>query len=455
MTLLAAFATLLQRHSGSADITVGSPTAGRTRLETEGLIGFFVNTLVLRSDLSGDPGFHELMARVRDVAHGAYAHQDLPFEKLVEELNPDRDLSRHPLFQVAFALQSFEREPLDLVGVSVTPIDVDTGVTQFDLSVFMERSVEGLSARFEYRTDLFDAATIARMMGHFRTILEGIVADPSRRLSELPLLTQPERDELLVEWNDTRTDYPRHSCVNELFETQAEQTPDELAMVFGDHQITYRELNEWANQAGHHLQSLGVGPGSLVAVRMERSIEMVAGVLAILKAGGTYVPLDTSDPPDRLAFMLEDTGARVVLTHERLVDRIPEPGPVVVCLDSDKDVIDRQSRRNLVSGTSAESPAYMMYTSGTMGIPKGVCVPHRAIARLVINTNYVDVQPSDKVALASSPSFDAATFEIWGALLNGARIVGFTQDVVLSPRDFAKQIRGARDQCPVVDRDSV
>ena len=296
MTLLAAFQVLLYRYSGQEDIAVGTPIAGRGRSELEGLIGFFANTLVLRSDLSGNPGFRELLARVRESALGAYTHQDLPFEKLVEELAPARDLSRNPLFQVMFVLQNAPSATLALEGVEVSRLALEGHTAKFDLSLGVRETPAGLRVSWEFSTDLFDAPTIERMAGHFTTLLEAIVADPGQRIGELPLLSAAERHQLLVEWNDTAADYPRNRCIHELFEAQAARTPEAVAVVFEDRQLTYAELNARANQLAHHLIGLGVGPEVLVGICMERSLELIVGLLAILKAGGAYVPLDPGYP---------------------------------------------------------------------------------------------------------------------------------------------------------------
>ncbi len=323
MTLLAAFNTLLYRYTGQDDIIVGAPIANRNRSEIEGLIGFFTNTLVLRTDLSGNPTFRELLGRVRAVALGAYAHQDLPFEKLVEALHPERDLSHNPLFQVMFILQNAQAEVLTLSGLTVHPLEVDTGTAKFDLILSMIEGAEGLKGTFEYNTDLFDATTINRMVGHFETLLEGIIADSEQRLSDLPLLTEAERHQLLA-WNETTTDYPKDLCICQLFEAQVERTPEAIAVVFEDQQLTYRELNARANRLAHYLKKRGVGPEVLVGICVERSLEMVVGLLGILKAGGAYVSLDPAYPKERLAFMVEDAQVPVLLTLHRLVAELPE-----------------------------------------------------------------------------------------------------------------------------------
>src|SRR5215212_5895560 len=321
MVLLGAFQALLARYSGQEDVAVGSPIAGRTQAETEELIGFFVNTLVMCTDLSGDPSFREVLSRVREVALGAYDHQDLPFEKLVEELQPERDLSRVPLSQVFFALQNVPREDLKLPNLTLERRNVEGGTVKFDLSLFLFEEDQGLKGRLVYNADLFDDATIERMLGHLQTFLRGIVEDPDQRLSELPLLSEDERHQLLVEWNDTATEYPRDRCVHELFEEQVESTPDAVAVVFEEQQLTYRELDRRANQLAHRLRALGVGPEVLVGICVERGIDLVVALLATLKAGGAYMPLDPSYPLERLAFMLEDTDAPVLVTQGYLRER--------------------------------------------------------------------------------------------------------------------------------------
>ena len=348
MTLLAAFQILLHRYTGQDDIIVGSPIAGRTRIETEGLIGFFVNTLLLRTDLAGDPTYGELLARVRKTALQAYEHQDLPFEKLIEEINPDRGQGDSPMLRVSFALQNTPRQVLNMAGLTATPIEIEALAAKFELSVaFVERDHRYV-IRIEYRADLFDAATIERMLGHFRNLLEGIVANPEQRINELPLLTEAERHQLLVEWNDTKRDYPSDKCIHQLFEEQVERTPEAAAVVFEDQQLTYRELNNRANQLAHYLRKLGVGPEVLVGICVERSIEMVVGLLGILKAGGVYVPLDPSYPRERLGFMLQDSGSPVLITQQALVDVFIGHTGKIISLDTDWKKIGQGNEGNLV-----------------------------------------------------------------------------------------------------------
>jgi amino acid adenylation domain-containing protein len=444
MTLLAGFQTLLHRYTGQDDFVVGSPIAGRNRAEVEGLIGLFINTLVFRGDLSGDPSFRELLARARKTALDAYEHQDLPFEKLVEELNPDRDLSRSPLFQVMLAFQTMPGNLLALPGLGVSPVELGGETAKFDLTLSVREAAGALTATVEYSTDLFEPATVRRMLERFQILLEGVVANPEQRLSRLPILTEAERREILVDWNDTARDYPKGQCVQEFFERQVERAPDAVAVSFDKKQLTYRELNRRANQLAHYLRKLGVEPVTRIAVYMERSLEMVVGLLGILKAGATYVPLDVDYPNERVSFMLGDSQTKFLLTQKQFSDKLPEWRGKIVCLDPDWKTFSCEPDDNPAGGATAENLAYVIYTSGSTGTPKGVAIPHRAITRLVINSDYVGVKPDDCVAQASNCSFDAATFEIWGALLNGARLVGIRGDVLLSPKEFAVQIEKER-----------
>jgi hypothetical protein len=308
MTLLAAFTTLLYRYTGQEDILVGSPIANRNSVELEGLIGCFVNTLALRTDLSGNPSFQELLRRVREVTLEAYAHQDLPFEKLVEALQPERDLNRHPLFQVMFVLQNTPMPALELPGLILSPLEVEKGTAKSDLTLFMTDSEEGLIGLWEYRTDLFEPATIARMLGHFQTLLEGIVAEPEQPISTLPLLTEHERRQLCVGWNHTQADYPKASCFQQLFEAQVERTPHAIAVVSEEAQLTYRALNMRANRVARCLVEHGVGPDVVVGLLAERGVDLLTAILGVFKAGGAYLPLDPRHVAERLCQMLRRVG---------------------------------------------------------------------------------------------------------------------------------------------------
>jgi amino acid adenylation domain-containing protein len=426
VTLLAAFKVLLWRYTQQDDVALGLPVANRNWSEIVGLIGHFANTLVIRTDLSGNPGFRVLLDRVRETTMGARAHQDVPFEVLVDELQPERDPGRPPLFQVMFDFEDVPVEILTGTDLSLSQLEVDSKTAAFDLTLSMSDAEQGLKGVFEYNTDLFNADTIDRMVGHFRTLLEGITAHSEARIADIPLLTVGERRQLLAEWNDTETLYPQERCIHELFEGQVERAPDAIAVVFQDQHLSYEELNRRANQLAHRLQRLGVGPEVLVGLCAERSVEMVVATLGIIKAGGAYVPLDPAYPQERLTFMIEDTQSPVLLVQRRLLENLP-PGldTDILCLDSDWETFTRESTANLVTHTTPDSLAYVMYTSGSTGRPKGTCIVHRGVVRLVQETDYADLT-SDQVFVQLAPiSFDASTLEVWGSLLNGARLVVF------------------------------
>jgi amino acid adenylation domain-containing protein len=436
MLLLAAFKTLLYRYTGQEDILVGTPIANRTQIETETLVGCFVNTLVLRTDLHGNPSFLELLNRVRGVSLGAFAHQDLPFEQLVKELQQERVLSHNPLFQVMFVFQDTPLDALELPGLTLQPMIVDSGIAKFDLTLFLEDTKQGLIGALEYNTDLFNTGTITRMLGHFQTLLTGIAAAPGQCLKHLPLLTEAERHQLIVEWNDTTTDYPQDQCIHELFEDRVEQTPDAVALVFEDQQLTYRQLNQRANKIAHYLRrllaqaepSLGVGAQVLVGICVERSLEMVVGLLGILKAGAAYVPLDPEYPPERLAFMLEDAQVPVLLTQQKWLDcRLTiNSHPIVVCLDTDWQAMPMSEGQveNLSPTVNAENLAYAIYTSGSTGLPKGAMNTHRGLSnRLHWMQQAYQLTPADRVLQKTPFSFDVSVWEFFWPLLNGACLV--------------------------------
>ena len=424
MTMLAAFKTLLYRYTNQADILIGSPIANRNRQEIEGLIGFFVNTLVLRTDLSGNPSFNELLQRVRQVTLDGYAHQDLPFEQLVEELQPERNLRYTPLFQVMFVLHNAPMEELKLPDLSLSPMEVEPETSLFDLTVYLRETEQGMMGLFEYNSDLFDTATIDQMQGHFQTLLEGIVANPNQHLSDLPILTATEQQQLLVDWNQTSIDYPS-ICIHQLFEAQVKQTPNAIAVVFEDQQLTYQELNVRANQLAHYLRSLGVEPEVLVGIGVERSLEMVIGLLGILKAGGAYVPLDPSYPKERLVFMLENSQPSVLLTQQHLVKSLPTyKAQQVVCLDSDWKLIGQESRENPLCNITCDNLAYVIYTSGSTGKPKGAMNTHKGVCnRLLWMQDAYQLTVADKVLQKTPFSFDVSVWEFFWTLMTGARLV--------------------------------
>jgi amino acid adenylation domain-containing protein len=421
MTLLAVFDTLLHRYASQDDILVGSPHANQD--DTDGPASS-VNNLVLRTDLSDDPSFRELLGRVRQVTLSALAHQDLPFEKLVEELRSDRSLSHPPLFQVMFALQNAVTQAPEISEAKLSELQVDHWTSKVDLKLDMVEVRERVSGRLEYNADLFDAATIERMLGHFRTLLEGVVRNPEQRLSTLPLLTEAERQRLLVEWNDTQTDFPKDSCLHQLFERQVRQRPNDIAVLFKDGQLTYSQLNQRANQLAHYLRELGVGPDVPVGICVERSVEMVLGILGILKAGGAYVPLDPTYPADRLSFMLKDTETSMLVTQQRLLERLPEHVARVVCLDADWKTIARGSTENPAVAVLPDNLAYVIYTSGSTGIPKGIAIRHRGVVNNIVDLNRrFSVGHKDRVLALSSLSFDMCVYEVLGTLESGGAIV--------------------------------
>ncbi|WP_250855347.1 non-ribosomal peptide synthetase, partial [Anabaena sp. PCC 7938] len=425
MTLLTAFKILLCRYSGQKDVIVGTPIAGRNRREIEVLIGFFVNTLALRTDLGEHRSFRELLSRVRRVCLEAYTHQDVPFEQLVEVLQPERNLSHTPIFQVMFALQNALMGELQLPNLTVTALEALVQTAKFDLTLSMSERNGQLIGEWEYNTDLFDGSTIERMIQHFQMLLSGILAAPHQCIWELPLITEKEKHQLLIEWNQTQTDYHQDQCIHQLFEEQVERTPDAVAVVFEQVQLTYRELNKRANQLANYLQTLGVKAEVLVGICTERSLEMIVGILGILKAGGAYVPLDIVYPQERLAFMLSDSQVSILLTQQHLVEKLPEHQATVICLDTDSKAIELENQEKVSNGANPENLAYVMYTSGSTGQPKGVCVLHLGVVRLVKETNYANLS-SEEVFLQLAPlAFDASTFEIWGSLLNGGRLVIF------------------------------
>jgi amino acid adenylation domain-containing protein len=443
MTLLAAFQTLLYRYSGQEDILVGSPIAGRNREEIEGLIGFFVNTLVLRTDVSGNPSFRELLQKVRSLAMSAYANQELPFEKLVEQLQPERSLSYNPLFQVMFVLQNTPKQTLELPGLSLTRFEVNNFTSTFDLTLSVVETEQGLQGLWEYSTDLFDAARIERMSEHFQILLEAIVTDPQQQVTQLPLLSADERQQLLVEWNNTQADYPQQ-CIHQLFEQQVEKTPNAVAVVFQDKQLTYQQLNNRANQLAHYLQTLGVGPDVLVGVCIERSLEMVVGLLGILKAGGAYVPLDPEYPQERLEFMVEDTQTPVLLTQKKLVNSLPTHQAQVICLDSEWELIVHHSQENPVSEVTVDNLVYIIYTSGSTGKPKGVMIAHRGICNhLYWRQATFGLTEQDKVLQTIPFSFDPSVWQIFWPLSFGGQLVmarpGGHQDPAYLVKVFTEQ----------------
>jgi non-ribosomal peptide synthetase component F len=423
---LAVYQILLSRWAGQQDVVVGSPIAGRGSAEVEGLIGVFVNTLVLRTHVSGDVTFRQLLEQVKEVTLAAYAHQDLPFEVLVKELRPERSLTRQPIFQVMLALQNYPDVRLEVPGLTWNWIDAEVLTTHVDLTLYLAQDSTTLSGVFVYATDLFDFRTIERIARHFQTLLEGVVADPDCSIGRLPLLSEAEKQQLLVEWNDTKTSYSKERCVQDLFEEQVNRTPDAVAIVCQQQSLTYTELNARANQLAWHLSDKGVGPDQLVGICVERGLEMVVGLLGILKAGGAYVPLDPNYPFERLAYMLKDAAPRVLLTQERLKERLPDTMAEVIALDKDWNEISLRTTSNLdsrASGLRSDGLAYVIYTSGSTGQPKGVAIEHRNAVNLICWAQSAMARGVfEKTLHSTSLNFDLSVYECFVPLACGGSI---------------------------------
>jgi amino acid adenylation domain-containing protein len=444
VTLLSGWGILLHRYTGQEDLVTGSAIAGRTRAELDGLIGFFVNTLALRLDLSGAPDFRTLLRRMQQLAIEAYEHQDTPFEALVAALQPERDLSRSPLFQVLFVFHNTPAPAIRFSGIEGCVEEVHNGSAKFDLTFAITDHAEGLWLALEYNADLFEAPTIERMLGHFQTLLEGIVANPDARLADLPFLTPQERHQLLVEWNDTRIDFPQNACLHQLFEEQTERTPNAVALVFGEERLTYRELNNLANRLARRLIELGTGPESLVGIYLTRSVEMLVALFATLKAGGAYVPLDPAYPAERLRMMLEDAQVTVVLTQGELVGSLPPIKAEILCLDREREVGRRLDgrkpppRRNVTlanpaSRVMADNLAYVIYTSGSTGKPKGVAIEHRSACAFVHWAHGVfDDRDLQGVLGSTSICFDLSVFEVFVPLSRGGSVI-LTENILALP----------------------
>lgn len=449
MTLLAAFKTLLYRYTGQEDILIGSPIANRNRAEIEQLIGVFINTLAIRTDLSGNPTFWQLLGRVREVTQAAYSHQDFPIEKLLEKFQSERNLSQTSLFQVGFVFVNVPMLVPKLANLTVSFQMIDSTAAKLDLTLYVRQTEQGLSASLEYKTDLFEDGTITRMLGHFQTLLAGIVANPNQHLSDLPILTEAERQQLLVEWNNTQTIYSQAQCIHELFEDQVRLTPDAVAVVFEQQQLTYQQLNQRANQLAHYLRKLRVQPEVLVGICMERSLEMVVGLLGILKAGGAYLPLDPAYPQERLAFMLEDAQIPVLLTHQQLVEKLPKHQAQVVNLNADWEAIAREGSNNPVTEVRANNLAYAIYTSGSTGKSKGVLVQHSSL----VNAYLAWEEAYQLRSLASchlqmaSFSFDVFSGDLVRALCSGGKLILCPRELLLEPASLYALMRQQQVDC--------
>lgn len=422
MTLLACFQILLSRYSGQSDVAVGSPIANRTQSAVESIIGSFVNTLVLRTDLSGNPTFEEMLERVRETALGAYANQDFPFDKLVETMHSSRDHSAAPLVQVLFNLANAPIGEINVQGLSWVPFEVETGAAQFDLSLTIETEI-ARKAYLTFNTDLFERQTAERMLGQYKVLLHSALANPTARLSEISMLTAPERTQLLRDWNRTQEDYPQSECFPQMFEGQVERTPDAVALSMGQEALRYGALNARANQLARYLQTLDVRPGVAVGICLERSLEMVIALMAVLKAGGAYVPLDPEYPRDRLRFMAEDAAVAIVLTSEGLSDRFDSQACRILCLDREQKRIAQEVGHNLPPTATSQDLAYILYTSGSTGQPKGVEIPHRALVNFLCSMRQEPgCSAQDVMVSVTTLSFDIAGLELYVPLLVGARV---------------------------------
>ena len=443
MVLVAGYALLLARYAGVEDVVLGSPLANRNRSEIEGLIGFFVNTLAFRVDLKGTPTARELLARTRKTVSGAYDHQDLPFELLIEQLEVERDPSHPPLVQVALSLQKLPPLGVSSSGLKVERIRLRSAAAKYDLHAALTENPDGEGGVLEYNRDLFEPDTIARMAGHFMSVLEGFLGPLDRRISELPLLSAAERQQLIVDWNQTASAFPRERTVGELFEEQARATPDATAVVFQDQSLTYAELDAEADRLARRLRGLGVGPEVPVGLCADRSLDLIVGLLAIVKAGGAFVPLDPAYPGDRLGYMLESSGAPLVLAQTGTLLALPETSAKVLVLEELRggalDVPDPSVFPSMAHPLP-ENLLYVMYTSGSTGRPKGVAISHRSAIRLVREAGYASFGPGETFLQLVPLSFDPSMFEIWGALLHGGRLVLFPKRAPL-PEDLEETIR--------------
>jgi amino acid adenylation domain-containing protein len=437
MTLLAGLAALLARYSGQDDLAVGTFIANRPRPELERLIGFFVNTLALRIDAGGDPTFAELLARARETCLGAYAHQDIPFEKLLEELHPERDLSRTPFFQVMLVVHNAPLPPLELPGASMTLLPLPTRRAHFDLTVHIEERDDGLSARFEYNTDLFDEATIAQLAGHYRMLLEAATADPGQRISQLPLLTAEEEHRLIVEWNDTASDIPIDACIHQLFEQQADS--DAVAVIGATDRLTYRQLNQRANQLARYLRDHGAGPEIPIGICLDRTPEAIIAILAVLKSGSAYLPLDPHHPPQRLAHMLSDAAALLLITDRQQARQLPEHTGTTIYLDTIWPELSRYDDSNPDNTNKPSNLAYVIYTSGSTGTPKGAAIEHRSAVNVIrwLGEEFA-LGPDDRMLQFHELTVDTSVEEIFPTLAYGAALVLRPSAMIDSAEAFVK-----------------
>ena len=448
MLLLAAYKVLLSRHSGQEDIIVGTPIANRNRTEIEGLIGFFTNTLVLRSDLSNCPTFKELLAQIKELTYGAYEHQDLPFEKLVEELQPERDLSYNPLFQAKFRLENLP-QPIEIPGLTISPLKQTEFAAKLDISLDMYETTSGLVGGFEYNTDLFKPDTISRLIEHFRTLLQGIVSNPDCRITEIPILTPAETQQILVDWNNTEVEFQSHLCFHQIFEAQAAKTPDNIALVFQEQELTYAELDRRSKELANYLSSLGVKPEVRVGICCDRSLEMIIAFLAVLKAGGAYVPLDPAYPQERLDYIVEDSQIGILLTQTKHQDKFPNKNQNLTLVNLDSPSAPPASCAPSASSappvTHPDNLAYIIYTSGSTGKPKGVLIPHRGLTNLTEHKiRACEVDENSCVLQFFSFSFDASIPEIIMSLGCGAKLCLADRATLLPGEGLLKLMRAQK-----------
>jgi amino acid adenylation domain-containing protein len=440
MTLLAAFKVVLHRYSGQTDLVVGSPVAGRSHVELESLIGVLFNTLPLRTDLSGDPTFPTLLKRVRQTALEAYAHQSLPFEKMVEHLNPPREANRSSIFQVMFNLENLTEALPTSRYLTIEEIEFDHQVAFYELSVEFVETSEGLTGLFHYKTDLFAAATIERMISHFETLLSAVTDSPNQSISRLPMLGEAERHQILVEWNDTASPVSNDRCIHRLFEEQVERTPEAAALIFEDSELSYHDLNQRANQLAHRLLEMGVVADSIVGVCVERSFEMFIGLFGVLKAGGAYLPMDPAYPKERLSYMLEDSQTSILLTQSHLVCGLPAFQGRIICLDKTGSETKQQPVTNPNGRCDPKHLAYVIYTSGSTGTPKGVMIEHQALVNFTAGvTKQYGITGNDRILQFSSFSFDASVEEIFPALTTGASLVLRSETFLQTSKSFWQQ----------------
>jgi amino acid adenylation domain-containing protein len=434
MGLLAAFQLLISGYTGETDIVVGAPVASRKRAKLQGSIGLFLNLIALRTDFSADPTFRELLKQVCSVVIGAYQNQDLPFERVVEDVHPARSRGRSPLFQVTLDQVDPKWIALDLEGIRADWFPVDNQTSKFDLTLAWFDSPDGLRGWLEYNTDIFDPSTITQMQEHYRTLIESVIAAPDLRVSQIQILTQLERQQLIVEWNESQADYPADACIHDLFEAQAEQTPQAIAVETETLRLTYLELNRRSNQLAHYLARLGVGPESRVGVCMDRSPDLMVALLAILKAGAAYVPLDPAYPRHRLDFMIKDARLKLLVTREEWGEALPKNEATVICLDHAPELLARESEQNPRVATSPDDLAYVIYTSGSTGQPKGVLGLHRgAVNRFAWMWKTYPFGPGEVACAKTSLSFVDSVWEVFGPLLAGITTVMVPDDVAKSP----------------------